>query len=84
MLDFLTFFLHLLFCRIFFLPYDDDMENCVVGSGVFFILHIFFVSFSPRKCGVSEEWQWHFRQLKHFFPFEFHRSDEFHEKNSPF
>lgn len=37
------------------------------------VFHIIFVSFSPKGNGgedeeEKEDWQWHFRQLKHFLP----------------
>lgn len=73
----LDFFLHFLpsssFCRIFLFSlwwWYGKLRGRLWLLWEFFILHIIFVSFSPsakKKAGVGEEWQWHFRQLKHFF-----------------
>lgn len=55
----------------FLFPYDDDVENCVVGWKVIvqFLSHF---RRKKRRCrGVRGEWQCHFRQLKHFFPQRF-------------
>lgn len=71
MLDFFytLFCLHLLFVEFFLFSLWWWYGKLRGRLWEFFILHIIFVSFSPseKKCGVGEEWQWHFRQLKHFF-----------------
>lgn len=63
----------------------------VTGSGVF--SYNFCVIFAEKKKkwklvrGTMNEWQWHFRQLKHFLPSHFllasYRFDEFWGKFSP-
>jgi hypothetical protein len=63
-LDFFTFFpsSSFFFVEYFSLfPYDDDMENCVVGCGCFFgrIFHSpynFCVIFTLREKRKSSEW----------------------------